>query len=217
MKIVATSDWHGYLPETLPEGDVLTIAGDLLPVWDHDRDFQESWFWTTLLPYFESLNYEKILFVAGNHDFIFAERPFILESLPENVVYLQDRATMIHGLKFYGTPWSTFLPRWAFMLHEDELAVKWAAIPSDTDVLIVHGPPYGVTDFTCPRYGSKNVGSKTLRERILEVRPQLVITGHIHEGYGSEVLDGIHVENVALMNEDYEPVNPPRVLMNKGG
>lgn len=219
MKIVATSDWHGTLPENLPEGDVLAIAGDLLPVWNHDRAFQEEWVCFELIPYLARLRsqFRKILFVAGNHDFLFAETPEFREWLPENVHYLEDESITIDGLKFHGTPWSTFLPRWAFMLPEDQLAEKWALIPDDTHVLIVHGPPQGVRDFTIPRYGSKHVGSLTLRNRILNLNLQLVITGHIHEGYGCDWLENTRVENVSLMDENYNPVNAPKVLLNLSG
>lgn len=48
MKIVATSDFHGVLPpvESIPECDVLVIAGDVCPLRDHGVEFQRSWLLT---------------------------------------------------------------------------------------------------------------------------------------------------------------------------
>jgi hypothetical protein len=43
MRICATSDFHGYLPDDLPESDLLLIAGDVCPMWNHDQKFQYTW------------------------------------------------------------------------------------------------------------------------------------------------------------------------------
>ena len=62
----------------------------------------------------------------------------------------------------------------------------WSTIPTDTDVLITHGPPYGIFDL-CP--GEKGIpehaGCPALWsavEKILSIK--LHVFGHIHEGYG---------------------------------
>ena len=108
MRLVATSDWHGHLPDTVPDGDVLVIAGDTLSL-DHRIDAQREQFQSRLVPFLEALPHERILLVAGNHDFLFDDPRRWQDSLPAKVTYLLDEAFEIDGVRFWGTPWSTYL------------------------------------------------------------------------------------------------------------
>ena len=57
---------------------------------------------------------------------------------------------------------------------------KWDQIPSDTDILVTHGPPFGFGDMTS---GRNNVGCKDLYEQVsTRIKPKFHIFGHIHEG-----------------------------------
>jgi hypothetical protein len=42
----------------------------------------------------------------------------------------------------------------------------WDKIPADTDVLITHGPPYGILDLT---YDDEKVGCEELMKVILKI------------------------------------------------
>ena len=205
MRLVATSDWHGTLPQEVPGGDVLVIAGDTLSL-DHRLDSQQEHFSDELVPYLARLPHERILLVAGNHDFLFAEAKGWREELPRNVTYLLDEPAEVGGLRFWGTPWSTFLPGWVFMELEEQLAVRWANIPSDTDVLVVHGPPHGALDQTAPAYGGINVGSPSLREWVEQNQPRAVVCGHIHEQFGVDEIGAATVYNVAFLDAGYRQV-----------
>lgn len=215
LTVVATSDWHGSLPESLPKGDVLAIVGDTLPVSNHSQQFQSDWVKDVLCPYLAELDYKDILLVGGNHDILFQDRGGNsrkwLRWLPKKVTYLQDDTIVINGVIFHGTPWSNWFGDWAFMLPENGLVEKWKLIPDDCDVLLVHGPPYGACDLTF--YDGMNAGSKTLRERLIEVRPRFVICGHIHEGYGFDEIGRILVANVSQATVAYEPKNEPFVFL----
>lgn len=72
MEVVGISDIHGYLekPENMPEGDVLCICGDIVPL-EIQRDYEQSiaWFCLEFVPWTDSLPYKKVIFVSGNHDF----------------------------------------------------------------------------------------------------------------------------------------------------
>lgn len=72
MKIVAISDLHGFLekPENMPEGDVLCICGDIVPL-EYQNDMAESiaWFCLEFVPWTDSLSYKKVIFIGGNHDY----------------------------------------------------------------------------------------------------------------------------------------------------
>ena len=51
------------------------------------------------------------------------------------------------GYKIYGSPWSLRFYDWAFNVDPGEPALKiWKQIPSDTEILLTHGPPYGYGD-----------------------------------------------------------------------
>ena len=72
MRLVATSDWHGHLPTSIPDGDVLVIAGDTLSL-EHRVEAQREELESQLAPYLAELTHERILLIAGNHDFLFAD------------------------------------------------------------------------------------------------------------------------------------------------
>lgn len=218
-KIVAISDLHGQLPE-IPECNLLLIAGDLCPVYDHSVLFQERWLKDNFYPWLRSLQrtgiVEYIVYVAGNHDFIFEREPFRLAPLTgiEKIYYLEESSVTVDGLKIYGLPDQLPFGEWAFNTSEADLKDKYSRIPQDVDVLISHGPPYGFGDRSLDWHGTKklvNNGSLSLRERIddLQPRPRLVVYGHIHEGYGRYQLGDSILLNASLMNEHYKLVNAP--------
>lgn len=181
MRIVCVSDTHGYHRRTaVPDGDILVHAGD---VTSHgtleDVEFFNEWLGT--------LPHAHKVVICGNHDFCFQESPSDARARITNATYLEDSGCEIAGLKFYGSPWTPLFFDWAFMLSEVELAAKWALIPSGLAVLITHGPPHGVLDWT---NRGEHAGSLTLLPRVSEVKPRLHVFGHIHEAAGRADIDG---------------------------
>lgn len=76
---------------------------------------------------------------------------------------------------------------WAFNIPRGKGCLsKWDLIPSDTDVLITHGPPVGHGDFTCSgvRAGCVELLS-SVQQRI---QPKYHVFGHIHEGKRTQTL-----------------------------
>lgn len=211
MKIVAISDQHGFLPK-IEECDLLLIAGDICPTTNHRLDFQEYWLGTNFKWWLQEIPAKKIVGIAGNHDEIFQKKPSAVPKLPWT--YLQDSETEFEGLKIWGTPWQPYFYDWAFNLYEKELAEKWALIPNDADIIVVHGPPHGYGD-KAPRVGGRGyelTGSPSLLEKIKEVKPKLCVFGHIHEGRGEWKLDNTILANVTILNGRYEMVYDPVVF-----
>ena len=178
MRIVTVSDTHGTRPE-LPDGDVLVHCGD----WSHwEGTIRELGSFARWMG--EQPHATKIL-ISGNHDFVFFNNCAIAKWLVEThgIIYLEDGGTTVAGTNFWGSPWQPEYKGWAFGLDEEAIIEKWALIPPDTDVLLTHGPPAGIldTDSTGNRLGCPH-----LRDRVLEVQPQVHIFGHMHEGYGME-------------------------------
>lgn len=207
VKLVCMSDLHGHLPE-VPEADILILSGDLCPVIDHRPIFQAAWLDGPFRRWLELAPVAFVIATVGNHDKIFAQAPQLLPSmLPWTL--LIDRGVRCLGLNIWGAPWQKpFGHGWAFNLPEDQMARKWAMIPDDTDVLILHGPPYGYGDAV----GSELTGSQSLTDRIREIQPKLVTFGHIHPAYGVYKLGNSMLANVALLNDAYELVNQPFIF-----
>lgn len=126
-------------------------------------------------------------------------------------MYLQDEAVEIEGVKFYGSPWQLPFMNWAFNLPESELRKKFEHIPDDVDVLITHSPPHGILDSTPTK---KDLGSRSLLEKVCKIKPRYHIFGHIHHGYGKHIdkTRNITFINASLLDESYNFVNEPAVI-----
>ena len=200
IRIAATSDLHGRLPD-VPACDLLIIGGDICP--GGSMAFQKNWLDTACRDWLEKIPAKEIIAIAGNHDLIFEQAPHLV---PKDMpwYYLEDSEIELQGFKFYGTPWQ--LPFWgAFNLDEKGLALKYRNIPHDVDILISHGPPFGIGD----EVPAGHQGSVSLRDKIFEIKPKLVVYGHIHPAFGMWKIDDIIFANVSLLNDAMEIVNKP--------
>ena len=63
---------------------------------------------------------------------------------------------------------------------EEYLGENVRNIIENVDVLVLHGPPYGINDLSpkCP------AGSREILDAVREHHPMLVLSGHIHECHG---------------------------------
>jgi Icc-related predicted phosphoesterase len=215
MKITCISDCHGQLPETVPEGDILIVAGDLCPANDHSNGNQRWWLKNRFNLWLDTLPFDKehVVCIAGNHDWIFDRAPHMVPDL--DCHYLQDSGVTIDGLKFYGYPHTPEFCSWAFNCRPKELEVASGKIPDDTDVLVTHGPPYGILDTVSENVWAmheeedKHLGDKNLRERVDNMPDlKLHVFGHIHSGHGivgpTSKCKTTFV-NAAHLNERYDP------------
>ncbi len=223
MRVVAISDQHGRLPD-IPECDILLIAGDICPTVNHSPSFQRSWLDTNFRSWLNNIPARHVVGVAGNHDFLFHERP---DQIPElRWKYLKDDGCTIEGISIWGTPWQPWFWDWAFNAPRNEkenenepfLTEKFSHIPVGTDIVVAHSPAYqvGATDLLIAQHGGNHVGSRALRARMHIVKPKLLVYGHIHNGRefspvqmswsdpssGSVVRNGT-VANVSVLDEDY--------------
>jgi hypothetical protein len=223
MRITVLSDTHtrhGLIPMVdLPGGDLLLHAGDIMNSGYNKNDIWDFCHW------YQSLDqYEDKVFIAGNHDRMFQNHPEdVKEWLDKfgDVIYLQDDDLVLYGdgpngdypegnIRIYGSPWQPEFYSWAFNLPKNgiEIAGKWEGIPSNTDILITHGPSFGTLDTVTGRPWD-NLGCELLAQRIEVVKPKIHICGHIHSGYGYEFKNGTHFFNAAVLNEQYEYTQKP--------
>ena len=212
MKIVFISDTHGKhdvlttkaYNNILGEGDILVHAGDCTNVGKtHEvKDF---------LDWFSNTPFTHKVFIAGNHDWGFEKNHDIAPEYKEKGVhYLFDNMVEIDGVNIYGSPWQPEFYDWAFNLPRGEkLAEKWSRIPEDTDILITHGPAYGILDVVP---GGGRVGCEELYKRVFEVKPSIHVCGHIHDSYGQKSIDGVEFLNASVLDERYNYSNKPIVV-----
>lgn len=223
MIIDCISDLHGFYPK-LEGGDLLIVAGDLTARDSYDElDYFERWL--------KIQNYKSKIIIAGNHDGYIERNPDWL--IGSEFIYLCDSSTnfsyFIDGfpqedekflptghrtLKIWGSPWTPTFCNWHFMLDRGApIKAKWDLIPDDIDILITHGPPYSIldkVDISSRGDKHKHAGCTDLMNRIPKLKNlKLHVFGHIHEGYGHEVINGTHFVNASHVNEAYEPVNKP--------
>lgn len=212
MKIGVISDTHRRFREVkIPEGlDILISCGDI-----------------DILEYLDLVDYNDWLFeqqqkvrhivqIGGNHDLDLEKRGIreIEENLT-NCIYLENSGIELMGLKFWGSPMTPFFNNWAFMKHRgEEIKKYWDLIPDDTNILITHGPAYGILDIPQLSIGrNESQGCFDLLKRIKQLEKlKLHCCGHIHGSYGTYKREGIQFVNASLMNEDYDLVNQPIVV-----
>ena len=222
MIIDCISDLHGSRP-SLAGGDLLIVAGDLTAS-DTPEQLKECFEWL------DKQNYDKIMLVAGNHDGCIANNVKIDDGrlMPVQswmrgfykIYYLEDIAKIYKDMKFYGSPWTPTFYNWHFMKDRGEPIKKmWDLIPDDTEVLITHGPPFGIQDqvkYSSKAQEGKFAGCEELRNAIDHrlKKLKLHVFGHVHEGYGKVIVSGVHHVNASIMDEGYRPVNAPiRIIL----
>lgn len=187
----------------IPSGDIFIHAGDFTGngTLEEVEDFNH---------FLAGLDHTHKIVISGNHEYCFEKEPRQSQDLLNNCIYLQDNATIIEGIKFYGSPWQPWFFNWAFNLERGaEIRKKWELIDNDTDVLITHGPPVGHGDEVV---SGERVGCEDLIDFVDRIKPKYHIFGHIHEGYGISHNSHTTFINASTCDFEYDPVNVPIVL-----
>lgn len=205
MRIVVFSDTHGQHDLIdMPDGDLLIFAGDMcrLGHLDEVKSFNA---------YLASLPHQYKVVVAGNHDWPFESKTGQARKVLTAAYYLQDEAIETAGFKIYGSPWQPEFHSWAFNLPRGKsLQQKWAKIPTDTDILVTHAPPFSILDSIG---NGEQVGCEMLNRAVTEVvKPKLHVFGHIHESYGMVEKAGTTYINACICSDRYSIFNRPIVF-----
>jgi Icc-related predicted phosphoesterase len=186
-------------------GDLLIHAGDLTTRGaPHEvADFMQ---------WYQAQPHPNKIVIAGNHDFFFERYTAdeVARVIPSNVTYLNDSGITIAGLNIWGSPVSPWFYNWAFNRHPgNDIIRHWQLVPPGTDILITHGPVYGLLD---RKAGGNHVGCKDLLRKVEEIKPKLHVCGHIHEGYGLVQHGTTTFVNASVLNEHYRHAHEPVVL-----
>jgi Icc-related predicted phosphoesterase len=210
MKIVAISDTHNeYSKLIIPECDILISAGDYSSRgYDHEvRNFHK---WLDLQPA------KHIISVQGNHELGVEidyqnAKTIAVEQCPR-VRFIDEGPIEIEGINFWCSAITPFFCDWAWNRHPEDIQKHWDMIPEDTNILITHGPPYGILDQTTYVDGTirpDHLGCPKLMERIKTLKDlDLHFYGHIHYPGGRSVnAFGTSFYNCAVCDELYTPTN----------
>ena len=209
VKIVCISDTHGeHEAVKPPDGDVLVHAGDITAHGSR-ADFHSFVDWLAAQPH------EHKVFIAGNHDTFLEKQPEHVNEVVQQkgLHYLCDSGVHIDGVKFWGSPITPRFHDWSFMREPGDIDQHWSLIPDDTQILITHGPVWGVLDEVRRSAElTENTGCPMLAKRIKKIQPAYHVFGHIHEGYGELESNATRFINVSTMNESYKIQNKPVVF-----
>jgi Icc-related predicted phosphoesterase len=221
MKICAFSDMHGQLNFTINPCDLVLIAGDIVPLRIQTRmEYSSDWIQDMFVPWCRSLPCDKIIFIAGNHDFLFDKYPeTILRSLEKQnkIIYLDCGYYEYQGFTIFGTPWCYKFGNWAFMDTEENLEKFYNSFINKIDILLSHDAPYGYSDILlqkdCSWADGKHIGCIALKHFIERINPKYNFHGHLHStNHKVETLNNTQVYNVSLLDEDYHMVYKPLYL-----
>jgi Icc-related predicted phosphoesterase len=162
------------------------------------------------LDWFSQTCFKHKVFIPGNHDFFFENAADASSVIPEGITYLNDSGVEIEGINIWGSPVTPWFYDWAFNRQRGaEIRRHWDLIPRKVDILITHGPVYGILDRTAR---GECVGCEDLMKAVTNVKPKVFVSGHIHEAYGAEVRNDILFVNASVLDLSYVMANKPVVF-----
>lgn len=195
MKILHISDTHGFhgtFPDTRFEGiDVVVHSGDCSNYMNVAMNQPEV---LNFLEWYKNVPVKHKIYVAGNHDTSIERRLVTPGEITEaGIIYLENAAVTIDGVKFWGSPITPTFGNWAFMKAREKINVVWETIPEDTNVLIVHGPPKSIRDLSYDRDDNLEFcGCSALLKRCRKLTSlKAVCFGHIHNMDGIDTNQGV--------------------------
>lgn len=210
LKICAISDTHNKHQQiSIEPCGILIHAGDE-SMMGSKKEIQDFMAW------FEKQPAKHLIWTPGNHSVMFEKHypgslAWVKEASPRTNI-LVNQEVILEGIKIYGSPVTPFFQDWAYNEWRGPNIKKfWDLIPDDTDILVTHGPPFGILDVVEPNtHREQRVGCEDLGTRCRNI-PSLKyhLFGHIHESYGTETRSGVTYINAAICDELYCVTNQP--------
>ncbi len=204
MKIGCISDLHGNLPSLPEDLDLLLIAGDIC--WHENINKEEKFLTEIFLDWLNHYKFPKIG-IAGNHDFYLEKNKTI-----NGIEILENSHTKVtcgtyNPIRIFGTPLSLEVGEWAYQASEEDIFRATANV--DCNIMISHGPAYGLLDKVLPRGWDRteNVGSTCLRNYLEINKPKLLVHGHIHESRGVVRFGNTVIINASIVDGQYRQQN----------
>jgi len=203
VTIAIASDTHELEKEIeVPDADVFIHCGDFTMFSRSVRAIREFNDWLGELPHRDRI------IVPGNHD-AFLENPTNRKLISNATILINEGVEIEGGLRIWGTPNTPVGPGFWVPSAEERRRI-YARIPSETDVLISHGPPRGILDHAPG--SSFHAGDQELLDAVTRVKPRLHVFGHIHGAYGIVGTEHTTFANAGLLGPDGDIDKQPIVL-----
>lgn len=171
MKILLLSDrenpalWDYYMPGKLDGIDLIISCGDL------SADY---------LSFLVTMGRAPVLYVHGNHDGHYAERP------PEGCDCIEDELVVVKGLRILGLGGSAMYNGGAHQYTELQMQLRIAKLwwkllrHGGADIVVTHAPIFGYGDGT----DQAHRGFRCFLKLLDRVQPKYWVHGHMHLNYG---------------------------------
>lgn len=203
LRIVCISDTHELHRELdVSPGDLLIHAGDFTffsKRRSQIRDFND---WLGELPH-----RHKIV-IPGNHESLFEAEPEMRHAIT-NATLLIDNGITVSGLKVWGSSVTPIYGSAFGLSNAADRKRHWARIPDDLDILVTHGPPFGILDM--PLSSNAHEGCPELLEAIQRAQPRMHVFGHVHGAYGISRTERTIFVNAEMYGEAGDLDKPPIV------
>lgn len=193
MRILAIADkekdalwnWRGNR-EQYEKADLIISCGDLKPEY---------------LEFLVSMADCPLLYVRGNHDDSYRERP------PEGCLDIDGRVVDFCGLRIAGLGGSRRYRKGFNMYEEDEMRIRLLRLSRGIrlrrglDLFISHAPAAGYGDLADPPHQ----GFACFNDLLAKYRPGYMLHGHVHPAYGNFQKEYVHPGGTKIVNA-YESV-----------
>ena len=173
MKILVLADieskayWDFFRKEDFAGVDLIISCGDLK---------------ASYLSFLATMVSVPVLYVRGNHDDSYAQRP------PEGCICIEDDIYVHEGIRILGLGGCNRYKRGNNQYTEKQMEkrvkkLKWKLMRAKGfDVLVTHAPAYGVNDGE----DLPHRGFETFVRLIKKYNPKYFVHGHVHMNYGRQ-------------------------------
>ena len=211
MRILVLADepvqrlWSEYGRDTLREAGLILSCGDLP---------------SSYLSYLTCFSSAPVVYVHGNHDRSYGERP------PEGCINAEGHVVMVRGIRILGLGGSMrYQPDHPCMFSEEEMANRIRRLRRELrgtggfDLLLTHSPIRGFGD----QEDLAHRGFECFGPLLDAWHPAVMVHGHVHQAYtGSHFIrerdwHGIPVINASMAYEFDLPETPNRIEPSRKG
>ena len=203
IRVVVFGDTHEHHRDlSIPEGDLLIHVGDITRNSFSPMAVQDFDAWLRQLPH-----RHKIV-IPGNHDYGLADPAW--QKLITSAILLINDGVELLGLKVWGTPITPVDHGHFGGATAVDREAQFRKIPDETNILISHGPPYGILDYEPG--AAMPLGCRALLRAVNRIQPSLNVFGHIHGASGIMRSGKTLFVNAAVAGRNGYPVRKPRLI-----